>query len=165
MAGPRKEDRSNLVWQSQLPSQRQAKEGIAMKKVHVVQPPSKTRETVVKQYIRAVRGLSVTFFVLSVCLAAAGALAQQLGRESVQGGFGSQESNLASLDPGPRAGSVGSGNPIQGLTLQQATFFQNGLSQFNELEGVPRLSPGNGGPCPSLKNHPSRSFPPPELLF
>src|SRR5258708_32097235 len=84
MAGPRKEDRSSLVWQSQLPSQRQAKEGIAMKKVHVVQPPSKTRETVVKQYIRAVRGLSVTFFVLSVCLAAAGALAQQSGGREVK---------------------------------------------------------------------------------
>ena len=127
-----------------------------MKKVHVVQPPSKTRETVVRQHIRTVRGLSVTFFVLSVCLAAAGALAQQSGRERGQGGqgsFGGQESNLASLDPGPRAGSVGSGNPIQGLTLQQTAFFQNGLSQFNELEGVPRLSPGNGGLGPSYNSN------------
>ena len=118
-----------------------------MKKIHVVQPPKKTRETIVKQRIRHVRSLSIAVFVLSVCLAAAGALAQQAGRERGQGG------NLESLDPGPRAGTVGAGNSIQGLTPQQTAFFQNGLSQFNELEGVPRLSPGNGGLGPTFNSN------------
>jgi len=118
-----------------------------MEKVHVVQPPSKTRETVVNQHIRVMRALSVTFFVLSVCLAGAGAFAQQFSRERGQGG------NLDSLDPGPRAGSLGAGNPIQGLSTPQAAFFQNGLSQFNELEDVIRTSPGNGGLGPSFNSN------------
>src|ERR1700674_3290533 len=125
-----------------------------MKKNHLIQPPSKTWETVVRQQVRIVRGLSVIFFVLSVCLAAAGALAQQSNRERGQGGQGGQGGNLESLDPGPRAGFGVSGNPtfpnnpgnpIQGLTPQQNAFFKNGLSQFIELEGVALPQPGNGG--------------------
>ena len=133
-----------------------------MKKVHVVQPPRKTRETVVKQHIRVVRGLSVTFFVLSVCLAGAGAFAQQFSRERGQGGQGGQGGTLDSLDPGPRAGFGVSGNPtfpnnpgnpVQGLSPQQVTFFQNGLSQFNEVEGVTLPSPGNGGLGPTFNSN------------
>jgi len=108
-----------------------------MKKNHVVQPPEKTREALLKQHIRNVRGLSVTFFVLSVSLAAAGALAQQSGRERGPGGQGGQGGNLESLDPGPRAGSVGAGKPINLISPQDA-FFANGLSQFREEEGVLR---------------------------
>ena len=124
-----------------------------MKKVHVVQPPRKTRETLVKLHIRVMRGLSVTFFVLSVCLVGAGAFAQQFGRERGQGGQEGQGGNLESLDPGPRAISVGAGNHIQGLSSQQLAFFQNGLSQFNELEGVPRNSSGNGGLGPTFNSN------------
>jgi cytochrome c553 len=141
-----------------FPSSHQAKEGIAMNIDRVVQPPRKIRETIVKHHNRIVRGLPVTFLVLSVCLAAAGVLAQQSGRErgeggsgaGGQGGSGGQESNLESLDPGPRGGSVGAGNPIQGLTPQQTAFFQNGLSQFTEEEGVTLTSPGNGGLGPAF---------------
>jgi CxxC motif-containing protein (DUF1111 family) len=116
----------------------------------------------VKQHIRIMRGLSVTFFVLSVCLAGAGAFAQQFGRERGQGGQGGQGGNLESLDPGPRGGFGVSGNPtfpnnpgnpIQGLSPQQIAFFQNGLSQFNELEDVLRTSPGNGGLGPSFNSN------------
>lgn len=57
------------------------------------------------------------------------------------------------MDPGPRAGSVGSGNPIQGLTTQQNEFFQNGLSQFIEVEGVTLTSPGNGGLGPTFNSN------------
>jgi CxxC motif-containing protein (DUF1111 family) len=121
-----------------------------MKKVHVVQPPGKTGDAVVNQRIRIVRGLSVTLFVLSVCLAAARVIAQQSNRDRDPGG---QEANLESLDPGPRAGSVRVGNPIQGLTPQQTAFFQNGLSQFKELESVPRTSPGNGGLGPTFNSN------------
>jgi CxxC motif-containing protein (DUF1111 family) len=120
-----------------------------MKNVHVVQPPSKTRETVVKQHIRDGRGLSVVVFVLSVCLSAAGALARQSDRGRNRGG---QEGNLEALDQGPRADSKGAGNPIQGLTSQQAAFFQNGLSQFTEQEGVTLNGPGDGGLGPAFNS-------------
>jgi CxxC motif-containing protein (DUF1111 family) len=132
-----------------------------MKNVHVVQPPRKTRETLVKHDIRIMRGLSVTFFVLSVCLVGAGAFAQQFGRERGQGGQEGQGGNLESLDPGPRAGfgvtgnptfPNNPGNPVQGLSSQQLLFFQNGLSQFNELEGVALPSPGNGGLGPAFNS-------------
>ncbi len=132
-----------------------------MKKVHVVQPSGKTRETVVKQEIHFGRALFVMFFVLSFCLATTGALAQQFGRERGQGGQGGQGGTLESLDPGPRAGFGVSGNPtfpnnpgnpIQGLTSQQTSFFQNGLSQFIEEEGVTLTSPGNGGLGPTFNN-------------
>jgi CxxC motif-containing protein (DUF1111 family) len=133
-----------------------------MKKVHVVQPPRKTRETAVKQQKHIVRGLSVMFFVLSVCLAGAGAFAQQFGSERGQGGQGGQGGNLESLDPGPRAGFGVSGdptfpnnpgNPIQSLSPQQLAFFQNGLSQFNEVEDVALPSPGNGGLGPTFNSN------------
>jgi CxxC motif-containing protein (DUF1111 family) len=127
-----------------------------MKKIHAVQRPEKTGVTITTQRIRIVRGLSVTFFVLSVCFATAGALAQQSGRERGQGGFGSPEGSLASLDPGPRTGFTvagNPGNPIQGLTPQQMAFFQNGLSQFIEVEGVTLPSPGNGGLGPTFNSN------------
>src|SRR6267154_5116814 len=127
-----------------------------MKRIHVVQPSEKPRETVEKRRIRAVRGLSLLFFVLSVCLAAAGALAQQSGRERGQGGpegRGGHQGDLESLDPGPRADPVGAGNPIQGLTPQQIVFFQNGLSQFNELEDVTLNGPGDGGLGPTFNSN------------
>jgi CxxC motif-containing protein (DUF1111 family) len=140
------ETNSCLAWQSLLPSSRQAKEGIAMKKVHVVQPSGKTREAVAKRHSRIVRGLSAAFFVLSLCFAAAGALAQQFDRNR-DGGQG----NLESLDPGPRAGSVGAGKPIN-LVSPQDAFFANGLSQFTEEEGVTLPSPGNGGLGPTFNS-------------
>jgi CxxC motif-containing protein (DUF1111 family) len=124
-----------------------------MKTVHVIPPSGKTRETVVKQHVRLKRGLSVTFFVLSVCLAGAGAFAQQFSRDRGQGGQGGQGGNLESLDPGPRAVSVGAGKPIQGLSSQQILFFQNGMSQFNEIEDVARTSPGNGGLGPAFNSN------------
>lgn len=130
-----------------------------MKTVHVVPPSGKTRETVVKHHIRAVRAFSAIFFILAVCLATAGALAQQSSRERSQGGQGG---NLESLDPGPRVGFGVSGNPafpnnpgnpIQGLSPQQTAFFQNGLSQFIEVEDVALPSPGNGGLGPTFNSN------------
>jgi CxxC motif-containing protein (DUF1111 family) len=124
--------------------------GIAMKKVHVVQLSGKPRETDLKHQIHIVRGFFVTVFVLSFCFAVAGTLAQQFDRDRAR------DANLDSLDPGPRTGFAvagNPGNPIQGLTPQQLTFFQNGLSQFNELEGVTLPSPGNGGLGPTFNSN------------
>jgi CxxC motif-containing protein (DUF1111 family) len=120
-----------------------------MKKIHMDQPPSNIRETFVNRRKRTVRSISVMFFVLSGCLAAAGAFAQQSDRERAQG-------NLDSLDPGPRVGFVvagNPGNPIQGLTGQQTAFFLNGQSQFIELEDVTLTSPGNGGLGPTFNSN------------
>ncbi len=92
-------------------------------------------------------------FALAGCLAAVAALAQQFDRERGPG------DSLASLDPGPRVGFVATsdpnyptnpGNPIPGLTSDQAQFFANGLSQFTEEEGVTLTSPGNGGLGPAF---------------
>jgi CxxC motif-containing protein (DUF1111 family) len=94
-----------------------------------------------------VRRFSFALFILSISVAAGGALAQQFGQGSAP------QANLANLDPGPRAGSIGAGNPIQGLPPQQNTFFQNGLQQFNEVESVPRTGPGNGGLGPTFNSN------------
>jgi CxxC motif-containing protein (DUF1111 family) len=93
--------------------------------------------------------LPATLFVLSVCFVAAGVYAQRFDRDRPS----SQDANLEALDPGPRAGSIGAGNPIQGLTTQQNAFFQNGLSQFIEVEGVTLPSPGNGGLGPTFNSN------------
>jgi CxxC motif-containing protein (DUF1111 family) len=124
-----------------------------MKRIHVVKPSGKTREMGQKQQIRIVPGLFVTFFVFSICIAAAGTLAQQFGRD--RGGGGGRDVNLDSLDPGPRtsfAVAGNPGNPIQGLTDQQKAFFQNGLSQFTQEETVAVTSPGNGGLGPAFNS-------------
>jgi CxxC motif-containing protein (DUF1111 family) len=123
-----------------------------MKKLHVIQFSGKKCKKSVRLRSPMVRGMAVIFFVISIFLASAGAFAQQFGRDRSQGGQGGPGGNLESLDPGPRAGSVGAGNPIQGLTSQQTAFFQNGLSQFTEEEGVTLTSPGNGGLGPAFNS-------------
>lgn len=100
--------------------------------------------------------VSVLFLVLSICLAAAGVIAQDNDRER------NLAASLASLDPGPRTGSLpvtNPGNPIGGLNqnTQQnqdlLTAFQNGLTQFIEVE-PPDLNagPGNGGLGPTYNS-------------
>src|SRR5258708_36182193 len=42
----------------------------------------------------------------------------------------------AQTDPGPRGGAAGAGSPVAGLTANQASFFNQGLSAFSEVEGV-----------------------------
>jgi CxxC motif-containing protein (DUF1111 family) len=137
-----------------------------MKRNNVLKPPQKGRKKAVVQPFRVVRGLSATLFVLSICFATGVAVAQQFGRDRGQGGFGGQggaggqENNLATLDPGPRPGFVvlsgnvnNPGNPIQGLTGGQGAAFQNGLTQFNEVEPVTLAGgPGNGGLGPTYNS-------------
>jgi CxxC motif-containing protein (DUF1111 family) len=129
-----------------------------MKKIHDVQPPPKIGKTAVPAQIRILRGLSVTLFVLSVCLTMGTAFAQQFGRD--RGQRDPREpvtpvNNPTSLDPGPRVGFAvagNPGNPIAGLTAEQAAFFANGLSQFKEVEPVMLPAPGNGGLGPAFNN-------------
>jgi CxxC motif-containing protein (DUF1111 family) len=108
----------------------------------------------VKHHNRSVRGMSVMFFVLSLGLAAAGVIAQDNDRER------GLAASLASLDPGPRSGFVvlpgnvnNPGNPIQNLTGGQGAAFQNGLTQFIEVEPVTLAGgPGNGGLGPTFNS-------------
>jgi CxxC motif-containing protein (DUF1111 family) len=92
--------------------------------------------------------LAATCLLASVSLVAGGAFAQQFG--NARGSESGPAASLASLDPGPRAGSLGAGSPIQGLTSNQTAFFQNGLSQFTEEEGVTLNGPGDGGLGPAF---------------
>jgi CxxC motif-containing protein (DUF1111 family) len=85
-----------------------------------------------------IKRLPLMLFVLAVSFATAGVLSQQ--------------SNSDDLDPGPRGGSVGAGGPIKMLTTQQSGYFQNGLSQFIEEEGVTLAGPGNGGLGPTFNS-------------
>ena len=86
------------------------------------------------------RKLPVLFFVLALSIATAAALGQQ--------------SSSDSLDPGPRGGSVGAGNPIQSIVNSpQMAFFTNGQGQFTEVEDVVNTSPGNGGLGPTFNSN------------
>ena len=71
-----------------------------MKTVHVVPPSGKTRGKFVKQQNYIVQGLYVTFFVLSLCFAAAGSLAQQSNRERNQGGQGGRVKGIKEVEGG-----------------------------------------------------------------
>jgi len=82
--------------------------------------------------------LPFLFLVLAISFATAGALGQRTETED--------------LDPGPRGGTVNAGNPIAGLTPLQSLFFQNGLGQFIEEEGVTLTGPGNGGLGPTFNS-------------
>jgi CxxC motif-containing protein (DUF1111 family) len=120
-----------------------------MQRVRGIQRPRKNTRAIFWREIRIARGLALTLFIFSVCFATGGAFAQQFGWDSDR----SRETGPANLDPGPRAGSVGAGNPIQGLTPEQTAYFQNGLSQFTEEEGVTLTSPGNGGLGPTFNSN------------
>ena len=111
-----------------------------------------------KRRVRVVHRLSVVLFVVSLSFAAAGAFAQHFDRGDHDGGGGfgggnSGNGSLTTLDPGPRGVTVGAGNPLQNLTADQTVFFQNGLSQFTEEEGVALPSPGNGGLGPAFNSN------------
>jgi CxxC motif-containing protein (DUF1111 family) len=58
-----------------------------------------------------------------------------------QGGGG----NSSVHDPGPRAGSVGAGQPIQRLNAEQLEYFQNGLTRFMQTDSVSGTIPGETG--------------------
>src|SRR5215471_5384602 len=40
------------------------------------------------------------------------------------------------VDPGVRGGVAGAGEPLKGLTADEAAFFQDGLARFAEIESV-----------------------------
>jgi CxxC motif-containing protein (DUF1111 family) len=61
-------------------------------------------------------------------------------------------SAFAQVDPGVRAGAAGAGQPLPGLTANEAIFFDVGRDDFNEAEGVgdglgPRFNLDGCGGC------------------
>lgn len=126
-----------------------------MRGIHVNPPGHVAQSTSYGKHAKRsiVVSVSVMLFVVSVCLAAAGVLAQEFGQQGNQGNFPQIDQASLSLDTGPRGAPVGAGNPIQGLTTQQTAFFTNGMMQFNEVEGVALPSPGNGGLGPTFNSN------------
>ena len=63
----------------------------------------------------------------------------------------------AQSDPGPRSGAAGAGNPVAGLTADQAAFFTDGQARFNSTHGVPDgLGPTfNGDSCGLCHSQPA----------
>ena len=123
-----------------------------MRRLRNVVRSRRPQRSAVDRGVRFVRRLAAVLFALSVCFAAAAAFAQQGDRERGAPPGGNSAGNLANLDPGPRAGSVGAGGNIQAISTDQLAFFTNGLQQFIEEEGVTLSSPGNGGLGPAFNN-------------
>ena len=53
-------------------------------------------------------------------------------------------SQTAPQDPGPRSGTAGAGGSFSTLNANEQAEFANGISQFNEVEGVADVPPGSG---------------------
>src|SRR5580704_7043788 len=136
MVGPGEEARSSLAWQIYLPSSQSRKGEIAMEQVQAVSlnhvanrtgdESSSAHNTILRQ--------SLEFLVMLLVFATGTAHGQ-------------------AVDPGPRGGTVGAGQPIANLTGDQMRFFQTAMAQFTEVEGVTLPSPGNGGLGPTFNSN------------
>ncbi len=107
-----------------------------MKQVHVISPghvayPTRNGSSSAKR-IFALRTLFLLLFLHS---SAIGTLYAQ------------------AVDPGPRGGSIGAGQPIAGLSTDQQRFFNTAMSQFTEVQGVQDPGPGNGGLGPTFNSN------------
>src|SRR5258706_8032635 len=63
----------------------------------------------------------------------------------------------AQTDPGPRLGAAGAGGPIAGLSGSQSSYFTEGQTRFQEVEGVAQgLGPRfNSTSCSSCHSQPA----------
>ena len=65
------------------------------------------------------------------------------------------------VDPGVRGGAPGAGDPLRGLSADEAAFFQDGLARFADIEPVTGGDNGGLGPrfnsnqCLSCHSHPA----------
>jgi CxxC motif-containing protein (DUF1111 family) len=90
----------------------------------------------------------VVALTASTALALAGAVIVQAQHGSGSSGPGSSGTTSPSAsvqDPGVRAGSIGAGSPLPGLTADEALFFQNGLARFIQVDSVSGNAPGEAG--------------------
>jgi len=60
--------------------------------------------------------------------------------------YASGQSKTGPVDPGVRGGPAGAGAPLNGLTADEAAFFQDGLARFTEVEVVTNGANNGLGP-------------------
>jgi CxxC motif-containing protein (DUF1111 family) len=60
--------------------------------------------------------------------------------------YTSGQTKAGPVDPGVRGGPAGAGDPLKGLTADEATFFQDGLARFAEVEAVTKGANNGLGP-------------------
>jgi len=86
----------------------------------------------------------LAFGSLPAAFAQEGGRSGEGGRNNGAPGGGSNGGNTA-RDPGPRAGSVGAGQPLSSLSAAELTFFLNGLQRFAQVDSVTGSIPGEPG--------------------
>jgi CxxC motif-containing protein (DUF1111 family) len=72
---------------------------------------------------------------------------------TILGGISIATSQGVPHDPGPRPGPAGAGGYYPSLNPTEQAAFAGGIVQFNEVEGVPDLTPGNGGLGPGFNSN------------
>lgn len=77
-------------------------------------------------------------------LAAAAIFEAQI--DTAAGQTSAASATASAKDPGVRAGSVGAGTPLPGLTPAEMQFFQDGLGRFVTLDSVKGTEPGAADP-------------------
>src|SRR3984885_1153447 len=58
----------------------------------------------------------------------------------------SGQTKAGPMDPGPRGGPASAGTPLNGLTADEAAFFQDGLARFAQVEAVTKGANNGLGP-------------------
>src|SRR6202044_3692098 len=58
----------------------------------------------------------------------------------------SGQTKAGPVDPGPRGGPASAGAPLNGLTADEAAFFQDGLARFAQVEAVTKGANNGLGP-------------------
>jgi CxxC motif-containing protein (DUF1111 family) len=94
------------------------------------------------------KALAVAGSLLALLLGAALMVQAQQGQQFQFARQFPQPQNASSTtarDPGVRANSVGSGQPLSGLTAEQAQFFQDGLTRFLQVDSVSGAMAGEPG--------------------
>jgi len=99
--------------------------------------------------------MATIFAVLVSCSPTPLALAQDRGQSdgqsfghggrSGEGPGGGSAGSAGAQDPGPRAGSPGSGKPLATLNAFQLEYFRNGLARFNQTDSVTGSISGEPG--------------------
>lgn len=105
-----------------------------------------------------IKNLAMATTVVLAGLAGAAMLQAQFQTASstaVAGSSGSSTTTTIAKDPGVRAGSVGSGTALPGLTAPDMQFFQDGLARFVEADSVTGTEPGapDGGLGPAFNSN------------
>jgi hypothetical protein len=60
--------------------------------------------------------------------------------------YAAGQTKAGPVDPGVRGGPVGAGAPLNGLTADEAAFFQDGLARFAQVETVTKGANNGLGP-------------------